>query len=141
MDSVLNSLPSFKATKSLIEEMLTEELFQEHGGHVVKFSAKFHAECAGHGIEYMIGRSKYYHKKFNRQTVESLRETTRASVAKENLPLHLIRKYARKCRDYMRVYRASVTGFDADPTVKLFKSHRSALDSHFAFIVADGAEE
>ena len=41
----------------------------------------------------------------------------------------------------MRVYRAGVTGLEADPTVKLFKSHRSALDSHFAFIASDVAED
>ena len=57
-----------------------------------------------------------------------------AALSKENIPLYLVRKYARKTRDYMRAYDEGITGLALAKQLKKYKSHRSALDTHSAFI-------
>ena len=66
-----------------------------------------------------------------------LKENSALAFGLDVLPITLVRKFARKNRDYHRVYRAGVSGFDADGAVKKCKTHRSALDSHYAFIQED----
>ena len=51
----------------------------------------------------------------------------------------VLSKFARKARDYMRVYRAGVSGIEADDAVKAVKTHRCAMDTDLVF-VSDGVE-
>ena len=131
INEVLSNCADFKNCKSMIEELLESE------GHMVKLSSKFHAECAGLGIEYCFGRAKYYFRKYNRHSKAGLLEVSRDSLGKINIPLALTRKYARKCRDYMRAYRQGALKDGAKEKVKTYKCHRCALDFASTFIQDD----
>ena len=48
-----------------------------------------------------------------------------------------VQKFARKNRDYHRVYRAGVVGLEAEEAVKKCKSHRCALDTDYNFITEE----
>ena len=131
INDVLANCADFRNCKSMIEELVESE------GDIVKLSSKFHAECAGLSIEYCFGRSKYYFRKYNRHSKAGLLEVSRDSLGRDNIPLHLTRKYARKCRDYMRAYRQGALKDGAKDKVKLYKCHRCALDFASAFIYED----
>ena len=131
LNSVLGALPMFKNVKSLLQEIVEER------GHILFFSSKYHAECAGQGIEYCFGRAKWWFRKHNRMSTAGLKKNSALAFGLDVLPISLVRKYARKNRDYHRVYRAGVSGTEADGAVKKCKTHRSALDSHYAFIQED----
>ena len=96
-------------------------------------SIKFHAECAGLGIEYDFGRAKWYFRKYNRHSWEGLKEVSTVALSSKNVTLLHTRKFARKCRVYMRAYRGGVLGIGGKSKVKKYKCHRSALDFDFAF--------
>ena len=125
---------TFKNVKSLIERAL------EARGHLVLMSSKFHAECAGVGIEYDFGRSKWWYRKHNRHSTSSLRELSALSFGRDVVSLSHSRKFARKARDYMRAYRAGAVGLEADSSVSILKTHRCALDTHTAFIIEDDVD-
>ena len=118
MKVVLGACSDFKYVKSRIERVM------DRRGHLVLLSSKFHAECAGQGIEYDFGRSKWWYRKYNRHSTKSLREVSKASFSKDVVSLYHSRRFARKCRDYMRVYRAGVKGLDTDASVLHLKTHR-----------------
>jgi hypothetical protein len=134
MKAVLGQLCAFSQTKSRLEEVV-----EARGkGHIVLLSAKYHAECAGQGIEYCFGRCKWWFKKHNTSpSTESLKRLSSAAFGREVVTLDHVRNFARKNRDYHRVYRAGVVGLDADDKVKFCKMHRCALDSHYTFITED----
>ena len=134
MREVLFNCSDFKNVKSMIERAV------EGKGHTVLLSSKYHAECAGQGIEYDFGRVKWWYRKHNRNSTASLRELSASAFDKSVVTLDLARKYARKCRDYMRVYRAGSKGLGTDDVVTVMKSHRSALDSHTAFILSNSID-
>lgn len=96
-----------------------------------------HTMLAGQGIEYDFGRCKWWFRKHNRHSAASLRETSAAAFGKDVVSLWRTRRFARKCRDYMRVYRAGKKGLDTDSSVTILKTHRCALDTHTSFIISD----
>ena len=98
---------------------------------------RYHAECAGHGIEYDFARAKWYYRKFNRHSTAGLMEVSAASFGVSNITLHHSHKFARRARDYMRAYRGGALGLEADSKVRICKAHRCALDTDWAFIAAD----
>jgi len=102
IDSVLSHLPSFRLVKSLLQELT------EKRGHLMLKSPKFHAECAGVGIEYCFGRAKWYFKKYNAHSTKSLKELSRQSFGRGVLTLSHARKFARKARDYMTICACTV---------------------------------
>ena len=59
------------------------------------------------------------------------------------MTLSLVRKYARKARDYMRVYRVGLDKQDGetDKHVRICKAHRCALDTNLQFITADEGDQ
>jgi hypothetical protein len=69
-----------------------------------------------------------------------LKARVRAAISEEVVPLRLVRKYARICRDYMRGYETGHSGQSLENNRKERKSHRAALDSHYAFINADSSK-
>ena len=91
----------------------------------------------GQGIEYDFGRCKWWFRKHNRHSTVSLRETSAAAFGKDVVSLWRTRRFARKCRDYMRAYRAGAKGLDTDSSVKNLKSHRCSLDTHTEFIISN----
>ena len=104
-------------------------------------SSKYHAECAGQGIEYDFGRVKWWYRKHNRYSTASLKQVSASAFDKSVVTLDLTRKYAMKCRDYMRSYRAGAKGLRVDSSVQIMKSHnRSALDSHSVFVISDSTD-
>ena len=100
-------------------------------------SSKFHAECAGVGIEYDFGRVKWYYKDNHAFSMDGLRNGSMAAFAATVVTLGHTRKFARKARDYMRAYRAGAAGLDADSAVRVMKSHRCMLDVGEVFCAAD----
>jgi hypothetical protein len=58
------------------------------------------------------------------------------SMSREVVPLLSSRRFARKARSYKRAYREGKSNEHADleTMVKLFKSHRNALDFAGAFV-------
>ena len=97
MRAVFRRTPTCQNVKSLIQKIV------EDRGHVLLMTPKYHCECAGVGIEYCFGRVKWWYNKHHRHTTHGLRQDTAASFAPEIVTLHHMRKFARKCRDFMRV--------------------------------------
>ena len=128
LNSVLGRLPMFLSTKSMLEEIVSS------AGHILLLSSKYHAEVAGQGIEYCFGRAKWRFKKFNRCSTNALRKQSREVFESNVVTIDHVRKFARKTRDYQRVYRAGVTGLAADSSVKKCKTHRSMADTNHKFI-------
>ena len=76
----------------------------ESEGRMVTLSRKAHAECAGIGFEYCLDRAKYSFRSIT-GTPSKVFWRNSVSLGRINIPLHLNRKYARKCHDCMRAYR------------------------------------
>ena len=106
-------------------------------GHIILLSSKYHAECAGQGIEYDFGRVKWYFRKWNSHSTEGLKKGSARAFGADVVTLRHTRKFARRCRDYMRAYRAGAMGLEADSRVRLVKTHRCALDTDFTFVTED----
>ena len=113
LDSVLGRLPMFHETKSMLEAIV------ENSDHKLLLSSKYHAEVAGQGIEYCFGRTKWWYKKYNvAGSAASLRDLSRKAFESSVVTKDHARKFARKARDYQRIYRAGVKGLAAESTIK-----------------------
>ena len=112
--------------------MLQEAI--EQRGHLLLLFPKFHCELAGVGVEYAWGRAKMNFRKKCMFTTADLYANVRQSLSRDNIPLRLMRSYARKCRDYERTYARGYDGLEAENVRKIYKSHRCALDTHWKFI-------
>ena len=129
LDSVLGHLPMFHETKSMLEVIV------EKSNHKLLLSSKYHAEVAGQGIEYCFGRAKWWYKKHNvAGSAGTLRELSRNAFDSDVVTKNHVRKFARKARDYQRIYRAGVKGLAAESTIKTCKTHRCALDTHYKLV-------
>ena len=65
-------------------------------------------------------------------------------MTKKVVTLNLVRKYVRKARDFMRVYRVGLDTAgcnSAKDHVRICKSHRCALDNNLRFIQSDEGDE
>ena len=143
MREVWSQTPTAKNIKSLIELLITDHDLPpaSRRGHGLLMSAKFHCECAGVGIEYCFGRVKWWYNKFHRHTSDGLREDSEASFLPNVVTIHHMRKFARKSRDYMRVYRATKDWPDigdimvrTENCIKELKTHRCAMDTDLVFV-------
>jgi hypothetical protein len=115
MEEVLEACSDFRDVKSMLEEKI------EGRGHLLNMSPKYHCELAGQGVEYCFGRDKMWFKRVNPRTgMASLRKFSLDSFkdADGRVTLHHARKFARKCRDYMRVYRSGIKEALVDMKVK-----------------------
>ena len=131
LNDVLGRLPIFLSAKSKLVTITEDK------GHILILSAKYHAEAAGQGIEYCFGRTKWWFKKHNRESTDALKELSAQAFTHDVVSVDHVRKFARKNRDYHRVYRAGVVGIEAEDAVKMCKSHRCALDTDYTFITED----
>jgi hypothetical protein len=136
MKHVLAEQPDFKNEPSAMEMQFAAR------GDVLLMSVKGHPEIAGKGIEYSWGCSKKYFRKINDCKPTSLHENIKKSMSENNLPLSRVRKFARKAREFARLYyecrgtcivesHAAVEGM-----YKKRKTHRSALDMFSNFVDA-----
>jgi hypothetical protein len=136
MKHVLAEQPGFKNEPSAMEMQFAAR------GDVLLMSVKGHPEIAGKGIEYSWGCSKKYFRKINDCKPTSLHENIKKSMSENNLPLSRVRKFARKAREFARLYyecrgtcivesHAAVEGM-----YKKRKTHRSALDMFSNFVDA-----
>ena len=131
LNAVLSRCPSFAEAKSMLEEIVAE------AGHLVLLSSKYHCECAGQGIEYCFGRSKWWFRSHNRLSTVNLERNSKAAFGIDVVTIGHVRKFARKCRDYQRVYRGGIKGSKTESKVAEYKTHRAALDTHFQFVTGD----
>jgi len=92
LNAVLSRCPSFAEAKSMLEEIVAE------AGHLVLLSSKYHCECAGQGIEYCFGRSKWWFRSHNRLSTVNLERNSKAAFGIDVVTIGHVRKFARKCR-------------------------------------------
>jgi len=109
------------------------QILVEGRGHILELSPKFHAELAGQGIEYDFGRCKWWFRAHNTHSTAGLRAKSAASFG-DVVTLAHTRKFARRARDYERAYRRGYKGLTVEAAIKLYKCHRSALDTDRAFV-------
>ena len=125
------------------EETALQHLVQSRG-HILMMSVKGHPEMAGCGIEYCWGKSKHDYRQNNDCVARHLHRNIKNSLSTEGegavLPLARVRKFARKARTYRRIYAGlAVNDPESHAFVermyKVSKTHRSALDLDFKFIM------
>ena len=120
----------------------------------LRMTPKCHPEIAGQGIEYAWGYTKLrFCQHFNNMTAVNLDKSVCASLSSDVVTQACVNKFIRKARDYKLTYlflldqtKASDgsanrqqnislhTQAKIEHIIKLFKQHRSALDSDYVFI-------
>ena len=117
MEGVLRSLPELQRPVKSVLQLLIEG-----------------AELAGVGIEYCFGRVKWWFRNKNTMSTQSLKEKSRMSFGPDVVTIDHARKFARRARDYVRAYMWGATGLEVEIKIKMYKTHRSALDTDFKFV-------
>jgi len=146
-DTVLSHCSDFKFERSALQDLV------ESRGHILLISVKCHPECAGTGIEYCWGKLKLEFRKRNHQKEKrkSGQELNRLLLQLINdssiLPIHRIWKFARRSRDYMRLYmnhhlNVATSSESKDLTHGVlermkqeYKTHRNILEIERTFIM------
>ena len=111
----------------------------------LRLTPKCHSEIAGVGIEYAWGYSKLrFRRDFNDVIAMNLKSNVLKSIDRSVITIDRIRKFAHKAREYKLAYSLLIheaDGKDAtamkdeiEHITKLFKVHRSAMDSDYQFI-------
>ena len=101
---------------------------------------------AGREVEYAWGYLKLrFRKHINDEVPSDLEENVEKALSTDMLTLNRSRKFACKARDYKLTYAFLINkagGKDAtagkneiEHITKMFKAHRSAMDSDYSFIV------
>jgi len=120
--TIMSQQPDFLAQKSMVEEMI------EARGHKVIFYPKFHCEL--NYIEMYWGAAKRYTREHCDYTWAGLLRTVPDAL--DQVPITLIRKFARKSARYMDVYRKGLTGKAAEYATRKYHSHRRVPESIFS---------
>jgi hypothetical protein len=136
------------------EEMTALQHVGKELGVSVIISPKFHAEMAGEGIEYAWGITKglYRRKPLNsKRSKERFKELVLECTSRDYLRTETVRKLSRRARAYICAYYSlyqskNDAADDNTPTtltlplierlVKLFKTHRAAIDFDAGFVNA-----
>ena len=106
---------------------------------------KCHPEIAGRNVEYAYGYGKLrFRHDFNDAIASNLKENVIRSLDQQVLALNRLRKFVRKARKYKLTYlllfhltygdNRNAGKDDIDHITKVFKAHRSAMDSDCTFI-------
>ena len=136
MRQVLSACPDFLNEKTSMQELV------ESRGHILCMTPKYHPELAGVGIEFSWGRAKYmFRKEINDFKATNLKANVMRALSTQGdgavLPLALVRRYARRARDYLRAYAANPGPKEFKMIEKMKqhqKTHRSIFDLEFAFL-------
>jgi hypothetical protein len=74
-------------------------------GAFIRLTPKCHPEIAGRGIKYTWGCSKLRYRRDNNDGVAShIKENVKKALSRELITVNIIRKFARKARDYKLTY-------------------------------------
>ena len=115
MRVVLSNHDDFANEKTIVEHFLQDR------GHLAYFLPKFHCEL--NAIERVWGQAKVYCRAHTNFTLAKLRLIIHPAL--DSVSTNLIRKYARKARDYEKAYQAGhQAGKSVEAAVKSYKSHR-----------------
>ncbi|CAM9602069.1 unnamed protein product, partial [Chrysoparadoxa australica] len=100
MKEVLGGCSDFAGEKGRLQKLL------ESKGHILLMSPKFHPELAGVGIEYTWGMAKeYYGSHHETASFKTLKQLVPKVLTPEVLPIERIRRFARRTRDFKRMYK------------------------------------
>ena len=112
MRVVLSNHEDFVNEKTIVEHFLSER------GHLAYFLPKFHCD-----IERVWGQAEVYCRAHINFTLMKLRQIINPAL--DSVSVDLIRKYARKARDYEKAYRSGhQAGKSVEAAVESYKSHR-----------------
>ena len=131
MRKVMATSADFMAETTAFEDEMAAR------GHIGLLSPKAHPELAGVGIENCWGKAKLAFRRANDGDTKTFHARILAALSETVLYLDRVRKFARRTRDYRRVYESKepVGGkVDVEKLRKLHKTHRSALDSDLSFL-------
>ena len=114
-------------------------------GVKLRLTPKCHPEIAGRGVEYSWGYGKLrFRRDFNDAIAKNLKSNVMNSLDRKVITVNRSRKFARKAREYKLTYSllihnaggedATATKNEIEHITKLFKVHRSAIDSDYLFI-------
>lgn len=115
MRVVLGSHADFKNEKTALEHFVQEKT------HRAIYLPKFHCEL--NPIERVWGEAKCFTRSHCDYSFAGLERTIVPAL--ESVRLDTIRKYFRKCREYMQAYQeGNAGGNDVERAVQTYKSHR-----------------
>ena len=115
MRLVLGAHTDFKYEKIALEHFMQER------GHRAIFLPKFHCEL--NPIERVWGEARRYSRAHCDYSFAGLKQTIIPAL--ESVQVDTIRKYFRKCREYMQAYQEGKSGgASVESAVHLYKSHR-----------------
>jgi hypothetical protein len=123
LEAVVGKLPMFVNELPLIDQMIKDF------GNVLAVSPIVHCELAGRGVEYANGRAKYDYRNKCTGQVALMEGLCRSAYGNYNIPQHLMAKFERRVRDYMRAYRMGVLTKDLEKMRGEIKTHRCMLGS------------
>lgn len=124
---MLRNQEDFMSQKSGLEELLDQYNIDNNKQHVLIFLPKYHPEL--NFIERVWGRMKWYVRRLNDGTDSSLRKLIVKSREADNLPLSMIRRFARCVWAYLISYKEGKTIQETDALVRKYKSHRCVNNS------------
>ena len=142
---ILSQMKDFKNEKPLLGKIVEEHDYE------VWLTPKYHCELAGEGIEYMWGFTKWIYRripKAKKKLKKDFFKSVKELITNEQIPVDCIRRFSRRARRYIAAYYANhhrenngVVTVDKkvslkliEKTVKVFKTHRAAIDSDTKFI-------
>ena len=136
---LLKKCSDFKNEQTQLKHILTLL------GVDLRLTPKCHPEISGIGIEYAWGYAKLrFRREFNDAIAMHLKENVLKSLDRSVITINRVRKFARKAREYKLTYSllihnaggedATATKNEIEHITKLFKVHRSAIDSDYRFI-------
>ena len=117
MVAILEKHDDFANEKSLLERAI------EGRGHICRFLPKYHCEL--NPIERVWCVAKRIAREKCRYNIVSLRQII--SVVFDSISTDMIRKFFRKCREYVEAYAKGSSGWTVENAAKVYKSHRRIL--------------
>ena len=120
---VLGRQLDFLQQRSGIEEAYAKYNVQHNTNHHCLFLPKFHPEL--NYIERIWGRMKYYIRLHCDNKFETMCLNITSAMASDNLPVKLIRRFARTSFAYLFAYRGGKDIISAHEWVKKHRAHRS----------------
>jgi hypothetical protein len=139
-----------------------ESLLQYYGrdlGVTVDRTPKCHCELAGEGIEYAWGFSKNYYRTLSlsdKKGKQNFLDAVNKCISRDKITTGMIRKFSRRAREYIAAYYKvwqkkqeqaeatadlpivdeTTTPVEIEKIIKLFKTHRCAMDFDSSFCKA-----